>query len=152
MLSQNQIRRLTRGLRIVPDQHTAVSGVAYDQPIAIRRDPVRPVHRISARMRQTQICQCAVGVRLTKNDISLVVGTGGRFAPDQHAVVPRVGHGQPTPKCNDPGRHIHGVRSHRALGVSALAAKVGLTQKNIGRCVVICRDGFPSQHPVMPRV
>ena len=110
------------------------------------------MHRIGPRVRQAHICQCTARVGLPQNNVGAVFGAGWRFAPDQHAVVPRVGYRQSAAKGRDAGRDIHGVRSHEALCVAAFAAKVGLAQKYIGRGVIPGRNRLPPQHPVMPSI
>ena len=155
-LPEHEVRRLAAALgQAVPHQHAPIAGVGNPQPRAVPRHAVGPEQGRSRRPVVPAVRFAAVEIGLAQHHVGRLMGPRRPPVPDQHPVVPGIGHretGAADPAGGDAGGHVHRVDAGVAARVAAFAVEGRLAEQDVGRRVVGGRCAMPAQHAVVAGV
>ena len=152
-LADHPISRLAmRPRQAVIAQHSAVTGVGHPQSRAVPEHAVRPVKRVRRRPVGPAVDEAAAQFGLADDDIGRLMAAARCAVPNQHTVIPGVGHRQAFTAGADAGGHVEALAMHLALGVAPFAAIGRLSDQPFRRRVVALRQRRPAQQPVMAGV
>ena len=150
VLTQHQVGGLsTGGGQAAPHQYAPVAAIGHPQPRTVPKHAIRPEQALAAGRIGAAIGQRARKIGLPQHQIGRHVVITWQLAPDQNAVVPRVGHRQTLATGGHAGGNIERSRRRLALGVAPFVPKVGLADNPVGRCVVSQRQSGPAQQPMV---